>query len=97
MTLLPLFNPNGGFLYVEIFFAHRRRRGFLWLGGDADSSPNVGLFSISTVRSKGLLDMKKTDVKILLLSAAGVALAGLLMSQFPEAPGIAQARDGYRS
>jgi|AntRauTorckE5430_2_1112549.scaffolds.fasta_scaffold06043_3 hypothetical protein len=41
--------------------------------------------------------MKKTDVKIVLLSAAGVALAGLIMAQFPEAPGIAQARDGYRS
>jgi hypothetical protein len=96
VLLLPLFNPNGGF-YVEIFCAHNRRRGYLRLGGDADSSPNVSPVSISTVRSKGLLDMKKTDVKIVLLSAAGVALAGLVMAQFPEAPGIAQARDGYRS
>lgn len=41
--------------------------------------------------------MKKTDVKIVVLSAVGVALAGIVMAQFSDAPVISQARDGYRA
>lgn len=39
--------------------------------------------------------MKKTDVKIVLLSAVGVAVAGLVMAQFADAPVISTARQGY--
>ena len=39
--------------------------------------------------------MKKTDVKIVLLSAVGVAVAGLIMSQFRDAPVISDARSGF--
>lgn len=41
--------------------------------------------------------MKKTDLKIVVLTAVGVMVAGVLMAQFPDAPGVSNARDGYRA
>lgn len=39
--------------------------------------------------------MKKTDLKLIAFSAAGVVIAGFLMAQFANVGVIAQAKSGY--
>ena len=39
--------------------------------------------------------LKKGDLKLVALVAAGVAVAGLVFSQFGDVPGIKEARNGF--
>ncbi|SNY52925.1 hypothetical protein SAMN06297129_2443 [Pseudooceanicola antarcticus] len=39
--------------------------------------------------------MKKTDVKGVAIVAVGVLIAGAIMAQFADVPGISNARQGY--
>lgn len=39
--------------------------------------------------------MKKSDVKSVAIVTVGVLIAGLVMSQFADLPGVSDARQGY--